>query len=181
MDREPRKRIEPAPVRLLPIEDDQSFTPNKCSNKARKVLSDTENIEIELWFDQHYFNRLQHGDENGKRKGIDKPVVEKLVLKSMKYLIFFSGCINKFTFVNHNKGDARAIRVVLKTVSKEGILNVAIECHLLELNKYEITVKTAMCEENFTISDGQYYVEIDVVSATLYQWVKGKEVEIYSI
>jgi hypothetical protein len=178
---EPRKRIQPKSGILLPVEDEQVFTKNKCSDKARKVLSDTENIEIELWFDQHYFSRLQFGDENGKRKGIEKPVVEKLVLKSMKYLIFFSGCVNKFTFVNHNPGNARAIRTVLKTQSKEGILNVAIECHLLELNKYEITVKTAMCEDNFAISDGQYYVEIDVVSATLYQWVKGKEVEIYSI
>jgi hypothetical protein len=40
-------------------------------------------------------------------------------------------------------------------------LNVIVEYHYINKNKYEVTVRTAMCKDEFKISDGQYKIEID--------------------
>jgi len=57
------------------------------------------------------------------------------------------------------------------------MLNVVIECHYLKMNHYEITVKTAMVNDAFIMSDGQYSVEIQGNHSTLSRLVKGKMIE----
>ena len=96
-EQNPRKRI-PYKVGLPPISDKLEFIKNKCSNNVRKVLEFSEKIQIELCFDKHYYDRLQHGDDNGVREGIDMASVEKLVLKAMKYLLLYSSYNSGFTF-----------------------------------------------------------------------------------
>lgn len=174
----PRKKIFHKRAELVP--DNLIFTKNKCSDNARKVLTDIEKISIELWFDKHYHNRCQHGDKDGEREGIDNESVQSLVLEAMKHLLLYSAYVTGFTFINHEPKNYRAVRVVLKTPSNGTMLNVVIEVHYLSMNNYEITVKTAMCTDNFMTSDGQYSIEIEDVSSTLYKNNRGKNVEIYS-
>ena len=156
------------------------FVKNKSSNRVRKVLEFSENIEIVLCFDQHYYQRLQHGDDKGLRDGIDKESVENLVLKSMKFLFLYSANVNGFSFLNHEPLNFRAIRVILKAPKNGTMLNVAIETHHLTINKYEITVKTAMCVDDFIMSDGQYSIEINEGNSILYKFVRKVNMEICS-
>ena len=179
--REPRKRI---PVRrnlLPPVEDKKEYIKNKCSDRARKVKEIYPDIIFEVWFDQHYQIRQQFGDEDGLRKGIDTASVESLVLRSMKHLVAYSSILHSFVFINHANKDSRAQRIVLQESTEEGILNVVIEAHLVEIDIYEITVKTAMRNDNFKISDGQFALEIIDNESVLKRMERGKLKEIYAL
>jgi hypothetical protein len=180
-EREQRKRIPSNNQRLLPVEDELAFTRNRCSKKARKINSINHNLIFEIWFDQHYQIRLQFGDENGMRPGIDALKVESLVLRSMKHLVAYSSLLKIFNFINHNLNGDRANRIVLQELTDEGKLNVVIEAHLINLDTYEITVKTAMCIDTFRISEGQFILEIIENESILKKLDNGKIKEIYSL
>jgi hypothetical protein len=180
-EREQRKEIPLNNQRLLPVEDELAYTRNKCTEKARKINSINHNLVFEIWFDQHYQIRLQFGDENGLRPGIDAIKVESLVLRSMKHLVAFSSLLKTFTFINHNLNGGRANRIVLQELTDEGKLNVVIEVHLIDLNTFEITVKTAMCIDTFKIGDGQFIVEIIENESILKMLENGKIKEIYNL
>jgi len=157
-----RKRIAYKPRVENILEDPLELKPNKCSVKARRVFVEEENITIELWFDKHYLDRNQHGDEFGKRDGIDNDTVEDLVRRSLKHMIAYSTLVKGFTFLNRNiLPNERPIRLVLQEQADCGLLNVVIEAHFVEVDKYEITVKTAMCKDNYQLSDNQYAIELD--------------------
>jgi hypothetical protein len=64
--REPRKRIKYEPKGVAAIQDELEFIKNKCSDHARKIFVQIENIHVEIWFDKHYHDRHQHGDEQPK-------------------------------------------------------------------------------------------------------------------
>ena len=178
--REPRKRIKYEPRGLPAILDELEFIRNKCSDHARKIFIEIEKIHFELWFDKHYHDRHQHGDENGKRKGIDPGTVEGLVRRSLKHLLFYSTVAAGFKFMNVNSNQP-PVRIVLQE-ELEGIkLNVVIEAHFLDINRYEITVKTAMCTNDFRISMGQYCIEIQEDNSSLTRCDNKKLVEIFSI
>lgn len=74
------KGVEPDPF---------AFTPNKCSPNARMVYTRSESIEFDIWFDKHYYIREQHGDDVGKRVGIDAVAYRSLLsmLQSTYYTI----------------------------------------------------------------------------------------------
>jgi hypothetical protein len=141
------------------IEDELAFVSNKCSVKARKIDLVVENIQIELWFDKHYFNRYYLGDENGKREGIDPKAVGALVKKSFPFLLLYSCEVRGFAFVNYFDSGEPGIRVVLQQALEDRILNVVIETHYKGVNQFEMTVKTAMCCADFRISIGQYVID----------------------
>jgi hypothetical protein len=178
-EREQRKKIPSNNQRLLPVEDELAFTRNRCSKKARKINSIHHNLVFEIWFDQHYQIRLQFGDENGMRPGIDAKKVESLVLRSMKHLVAYSSLLKTFTFINHDLNGGRANRIVLQEPTDEGKLNVVIEAHLINLDTYEITVKTAMCIDTFRISEGQFILEVIENESILKKLDNGKIKEIY--
>ena len=93
-----RKRIEFKPRTNNVIDDPLELKPNKSSVKARRVFVEEENITIELWFDKHYLDRDQHGDDLGKRDGIDNNVVESLVRRSLKHMIVYGTLVKGFSF-----------------------------------------------------------------------------------
>jgi hypothetical protein len=143
------------------IEDPLELKANKSSAKAKRIFSETENLIIELWFDKHYLDRDQHGDELGKRDGIDNNTVENLVRRCLKHMITYSTLIKGFNFLNQNlQRHERPIRIVLQDQTDHGLLSVVIEAHYVELAKYEITVKTAMCKDDYYLSDNQYAIEL---------------------
>ena len=148
---EPRKRIPYVKKGLPAIEDGLAFIKNKSSDYARRIFGEVENTHIELWFDKHYHDRHQHGDEDGKREGIDPKTVENLVKRSLKHLLFYSSAVAGFKFMNFSSPPP-PVRVVLQEESNGSKLNVVIEAHCLAINNCEITVKTAMCTDDFRIA-----------------------------
>lgn len=156
-----RKRITYRPKAPNAIEDPLELRPNKSSVKARRVFITVENITIELWFDKHYLDRYQHGDEDGKRQGIGYDIVEDLVRRSVKHMLTYSTIVKGFNFLNQNhQQHERPYRVVLQEQSIFGQLNVVIEAHFLDLNRFELTVKTAMCKDDFRLNDNEYLIEL---------------------
>jgi hypothetical protein len=178
--REPRKRIKYEPKGVPAIQDELEFIKNKCSDHAKKIFVQIENIHVELWFDKHYHDRHQHGDDEGKRTGIDPATVEALVRKSLKHLLFYSSAVAGFKFVNIGPSQP-AVRVVLQEELENSQLNVVIEAHFLDIKSSEITVKTAMCTDDFRISMGQYCIEIQGDNSILRRKDNNRMIEICSI
>lgn len=176
-----RKRITYEKKGVPAIEDELAFVENKCSKNARKIFAESQEIELELWFDKHYHDREQHGDNSGKRKGIDNDLVEDLVLRSFNHLLFYGAVIKGFTFLNHPGIATGSVRVVLQEFINDTTLNVVIEVHYVNIYKYEVTVKTAMAIDDFRITDGQYVVELQEDSSFLKKNEKGQIKEIMSI
>ncbi len=161
---QPRKRKRIPMRRSLQAldEDPLEFKQNRSSPKAKKIFVEDKNITIELWFDKHYHDRDQHGDDLGKREGIENEVVESLVRRSIKHMLVYSTLIKGFTFLNRNlKSFERPLRIVLQEQTEHGLLNVVIEAHFIEIDYYEITVKTAICKDEYKLSDNQYSIELD--------------------
>jgi hypothetical protein len=175
-----RKRIPVNSNRTPALEDEMEFKENKCSLKARKVFVATHNLSLDIWYDKHYLDRYQHGDENGKRDGIDPSIIEKLIRKSIRYLIVFGAAIKNFNFLNSSKTQ-NPIRIVLRDSNVPEILNVVIEAHLISPTNYEITVKTAMLTEEFRLASGQYIVDFQDDGVVLKKFENKIYVEIFSL
>ena len=178
--REPRKRIKYEPKGVPAIQDGLEFIKNKCSDHARKIFAEIEKFQVELWFDKHYHDRHQHGDEDGKREGISPRIVESLVRKSLRHLFFYSSAFSGFKFINLSPTQP-STRIVLQEQSDGPKLNVVIEAHFLDIGRYEITVKTAMCTDDFKIPMGQHCIEIQGDNSILWRKDNKQMVEICSI
>jgi hypothetical protein len=144
------------------IIDEDAYVENACSKNAKRINNISENIITEFWIDKHYSIRDQHGDDFGKREGIDIKTIEDVISKSFKILKFFNFKNEKFRFVNFPPKKIRPLRLVLKQVfMTDETLNIIVEYNFIELNLYEVTVVTALRKENFTLSDGQYGIVFD--------------------
>lgn len=155
------------------IVDEIAFVKNKCSEKARKITTIRENLKLHIWFDKHYQDRHQFGEDNGdKREGIEPQVVEDLIVRSIKHLFFYSSTLMNFKFINLDSNNA--IRINLRDTTHPVPLNVVIEVHYHELNEFEITVKTALCVSDFWKKQGRHTLEIDQETSILYRCDNGK-------
>lgn len=155
-----RRRIDYTEIQGEVVVDVESFTKNKSSENVKKIQSVKEEIEIDIYFDKHYYYRNQLGDENGKRDGIGYNFVESILLKATKHLIYYALKINGFTFINFAEGFKQ--RIILTQHFNDGSndLNVVVEYHYLSMHKYEVTVITALRKNNFYFNDGSYQVEL---------------------
>lgn len=140
--------------------DETAYMQNKSSKNARKILERSERIEMEIWCDQHYYRRAQLGDENGRREGIDEESIRNLVVRSIPHLLYHSFKVKNFAFINFAQA-GRNIRTVLQEYKINNMLNAVTEFHHIEKNKYQVTVITAMQNEGFLISQGQFALELD--------------------
>lgn len=147
--------------------DELEYRENKGSKKARKIIGKTEQVHIEIWFDKHYIDRVQFGDNDGKREGIDTVIVESLVTGALGHLIHYAFKNNNFSFLNEVNQLGRTSRLVLQKETEIGLLNVAVGFYHIEDNRYEVTVFTAMVNNEFRISDGQYVVLINMGNSNL--------------
>lgn len=152
-----RKRISitkrPAGALLV---DPLEYVANRSSKNARKIDIQEEKVFVHLWYDKHYCNRFQHGDESGKREGIEPLLIRDTIAASIAWLITCSGLYKFFRFLNHKKEGDYFHRIVLQKQTNEGLLNIVTEFHWMELLHYEVTVKTAMVTDTFRLSDGQF-------------------------
>jgi len=175
--REKRKRISKDNSEV--IIDVDAWLENCASKKVRHHTTFAENFQIEFWYDKHYWDRLHQGDDDGDRVGIEFEHVEPLVVKSFKHLIYYSLKHKELLFVNHPPPRTRNIRVVLRqTFTDKTILNIAVEYHFVSLNKFEVTIVTAMSIEGFQLGDNQYALEFNETESTLYRLVNKQVVTV---
>ena len=144
-----------------PIVDPIEYKPNKCTPRARPIGDPFNITKIILDGDKHYFDREQHGDENGRRANIGSDSVRDLAMESLRHLNQYSLRFG-FRFVNFDtKEGERNIRVVCKKEIDGCYLHIVMEVHPCEtIGVFEVTIKTAMCCDQFEIGDGQYLLEI---------------------
>lgn len=144
------------------VEEFKHNTSNSSDNA--KLIHRYRDLEIEIWIDKHYENRVNFGDENGQRVGIEQEKVLQLIIDSVKYVFYFYLVNKVLAFINmpSNKNPVRNSRIVIKDFrgEEEIPLNIAIEIHFLTFGKYEITIKTAMKTNDYKLSDSQYVISL---------------------
>jgi len=156
-----RPRIKSKVNEPMPVVDALAFVKNKSSENARPIEMLVEGINIEIWHDKHYAIRQQFGDENGRREGIEQEIVMKLIRGAVKHLFYYSFKVKFFSFISDEGQHLRYPRIILQKEDLDGILlNVAIELHCISLDKYEITVFTAMKKDDFKMSQGQFAIQL---------------------
>lgn len=161
-----RKRIYPGKLstetNIKPVVDDpEAFVKNKVTELAKKVKTFEEPMLCEIWHDKHYCIRYQHGDDNGKRDGIDPETVHALVQIAIPYLLLCSATHAGFRFLNHDGSPEKIVKTVIQKPTAAGMLNVVIWSHMIDPTFFEITIKTAMVIDDFRIDFGQYALEIN--------------------
>ncbi|NQX37680.1 hypothetical protein SAMN05421820_103325 [Pedobacter steynii] len=155
-----RKRINFAEKQGEIIIDIESFIKNKSSENVKKVQSVKEEIEIDIYFDKHYYLRNQVGDQNGKRDGIGYDFVESTLMKATKHLIYYALKIKSFTFINFEEGFKQRMILTQHFNDDSDDLNIVVEYHYLSMHKYEVTVITALRKNDFYFNDGSYQIEL---------------------
>lgn len=175
--REKRKRISANTIET--IIDIEAWVENCTSKKVRHHTTFSENFQIEFWYDKHYWDRLHLGDDEGERAGIEFENVEPLVIKSFKHLLYYALKHKELLFVNHPPPKTRNIRVVLRqTFTDKTTLNIVVEYHFVSLNKFEVTIVTAMSIEEFQLGDNQYAIEFNETESTLYRLVNKQVIKV---
>jgi hypothetical protein len=175
MDKPKRKRIisqvnKDIVIKEVPF-DDKTYTANSATENAKKIHVFDETLNIEIWIDKHYHDRVYHGSDDGtKRDGIEYKNIEPLLIKSFKHLIYYSLKHKNFVFINHPRNKVGIIRLVLKELIDTCLfLNVVVEYHFVDLKTIEVTIVTALLIENFNMSEGQFGIEFEGNYSTLIQ------------
>jgi hypothetical protein len=101
-------------------------------------------------------------------------------LKSIRYLILSSAVIRGFKFLNQEGQGEPPVRVIIQEMLNGILPNVVIEVHFLGVNEYEITVKTAICTNEFRLTLGQYALEISDEAVILKKFEGNKLKEIWN-
>ena len=165
-----RKRIK---IDSEEIVDPELYIANCCSNNAKKIHEYSNDIFVELWIDKHC------GLRQFERLGIDIDTLKDLAIKSVKHLIYYQLRETKFNIIQYPEYKGKDKRIVIQEVTSNGdLLNIAIECHFLDISSYEVTLITAMVENNFRIFDGQYVLRIDDESSELFRKISNNIVKI---
>jgi hypothetical protein len=175
-----RKRITRS-VRLPAIPDDLEFTRNKSSDNARPLCEVAVTLATNVWIDKHYHDRHSFGDDTGKREGIGPEVVESLVKKCIPHLLFYCTSVKGFHFVNQQETSELPVRIVLMEGNGAEKLNVVIQAHFIAVNKFEITVKTALRTDDFRLYQGQYAIELQGDTSILLRKDNNRIVEISNL
>jgi hypothetical protein len=156
------------------IVDHEAYSENCCSKNARQIILSPHKFNSDIWADKHYNIRVQQGDDNGIREGIEIEVVLELIKNTFNHVINYALKYGKI--VNFPPfAPPQSTRIVLQNFvdNEEDFLNVALEYHFLDVDTYEITVLTAMKHKGFHIRQGQYVIQLYHDKTILMQFVKG--------
>lgn len=180
MEEKRRKRFRIARERLPALEDRLAYYGNSSSHKARYDVAFDETMSVEMWFDKHYLDRHQHGDENGARDGIDPDYIRQLVREAIKPLFIFASQTKGFCFVN-GPPFRETIRAIIRKSFNGSKLNVVLQCCFKNPGCLEVTVITAMVVDDFKLATGQYVVDLEESDIVLSKFENGKLNEICKI
>jgi len=160
--------------------DKEIFLANASSANAKKTLVFNENLNIEIWIDKHYQNRVYHGSDDGiERKGIQYVNIEPVLIKSFKHILYYALKHKNFVFINHPPNKVRNIRLVLKElIDDEIFLNIVVEYHFINLSTIEVTLITALQSDDFNMSNGQFGIEFEDNHSKLVMFSAGRLNEI---
>lgn len=165
-----RKRIK---VGIEEIIDNELYSANCCSDNARKFHEYSNDLLIELWIDKHCSLRQV------ERIGIDLHILQDLAMRSVSHLIYYQLREVKFNIIQYSEYKGKDKRIVIQEATSNGdLLNIVIECHFLDISSYEVTLITAMVENNFRVFDGQYSLKIDGESSELFRKVSNSFIKI---
>lgn len=162
-----RPRIDKKVIGEIVEQDPLEFRKNHSSDSARQVFTSTESIEFEVWYDNHYFQREMHGDNNGKRDGIEQEIVQNLIVNAAKHLLYYSIKVRAFEFVSFVEGFRKTRTTISQIIKDELNLNIVVNYHYLALNKYEVTLVTAMRKNGFVPKDGEFQLEMQVDGSSI--------------
>ena len=155
------------------IVDDKLFTANCCSENARKFHNYLNELGIELWIEKHCSLRQI------ERIGIDLEILRDLVIRSVNHIIYYQLRDVKFNIIQYPEFKGKEKRIVVQEATTAGdLLNIVIECHFIDMSLFEITLITAMIENNFRIFDGQYFLKLDGESSELFRKVSNNNIKI---
>lgn len=170
-----RPRIKNEVIGEIVQQDPMEFRKNRSSDNAKQIFTSAENIEFDVWFDKHYFHREMHGDNDGKRDGIDQEAVQGLIISAAKHLLYYSIKVRAFEFVSFEEGFRKTRTTITQIIDNELNLNIVVNYHYVALNKYEVTLVTAMRKNGFEPKDGEFQLELQVDgSSILYKSERGK-------
>jgi hypothetical protein len=173
MDKPKRKRINKEEAIFSENNSvENAFISNGASENAKKTHVFDEVLNIEIWIDKHYQNRVYKGSDDGtKRDGIEYKNIEPLLIKSFKHLLYYSLKHKNFVFINHPPNRNTNIRIVLKEeVTKDLFLNVVVEYQFVDLKTIEVTIITALIVNDFYMSEGQFVILFDKNCSKLIQY-----------
>jgi hypothetical protein len=151
----------------------EAYSENCCSKNARQVLLSPHKFNSDVWADKHYTIRVQQGDDNGVREGIELEAILELIRDTFNHVINYSLKYGKI--VNFPPfAPPQSTRIVIQNHvdNEEHFLNVALEYHFLDVDTYEVTVWTAMKHKGFHIREGQYIIQLHHDKTILLQFVK---------
>ena len=183
----PARQRQPIQKRGNPaIIDADAYISNGSSAHVKIIRTVDQIIEVELFFEKHYIYRDEVGENDGtKRLGIGAAQVEPLVVEALKHLLIYSACLPTFSFLNHPKGEhpqsEMRRRIFCQKESGEGQLNVLIQVNFISIHKYEITVITALCKNDFWLKDGEYAILVDGENSILQKAHRGNLTQVCSI
>lgn len=150
------------------IVDPESYGPNCCSKSAKHFHEYPNDLVVELWIDRHCTLRQV------ERAGIDIDTLRVLAIESVKHTVYYQLRLPKFNIIQYPEYRGKDKRVLVQETTANGeLLNLVVEYHYLDICRYEVTLITAMVEDNFNIFDGQYILCIDGESSTLKRKVVG--------
>lgn len=181
-DKPKRKRIEKPPIIATIVDsiiDPNEYTVSAASLNAQHKKTFTVNLNLDYFVDGHYVKRLQHGDEFGKREGIEPHFVEPLVENSFLHILHYSLRNSSFNIINYPPAKNPPLRIVLiETYKGELDLNLIVEYHFIDVATYEATVITAMRKDGFQEGEGQYSINMTEGDSILCVKVNGKRTQI---
>lgn len=162
-----RKRIT---IEKEDIVDNKLYIANCCSENAKKFHEYSNDLFVELWIDKHCSLRQI------ERIGIDLDILQDLAMRAVSHLIYYQLRESKFNIIQYPEYKGKDKRIVIQELTSAGdLINIVIECHFLDISLYEVTLITAMVENNFRVFDGQYYLRIDGESSELFRKISNKE------
>ncbi|MFA9187800.1 hypothetical protein AAGV33_06965 [Flavobacterium sp. FBOR7N2.3] len=151
------------------IIDPLSYSANSSTDFAKKFHECSHDLSIELWLDKHCSLRQT------ERLGIDIDSLQKLALQAIKHIFYYQLRDVKFNIIQYPEFRGKDKRITIRQrTNNDEILNLVIECHFVDITLYEITLVTAMVEDNFRIFDGQYVLDIDGDSSILSRKIANK-------
>lgn len=162
-----RPRIKPL------IVDYEAYSENCCSKNARQIILSSHKFNSDIWADKHYNIRVQQGDDNGIREGIEIETILELIKNTFNHVINYSLKYGKI--VNYPPfAPPQSTRIILQNHidNQEDFLNVVLEYHFLDVDTYEITVLTAMKHKGFLIREGQFVIQLHHDKTILLQFIK---------
>ncbi|MFW0738807.1 hypothetical protein [Flavobacterium sp. T12S277] len=162
-----RKRIT-IPTSDVVVGSLTKYTPNSCTQTGRQFHKAVIHTDVELWFEKHC-------DTRQIERGLESNTLQDLTVRCINHIFYYQLRYPAHVLIQYPEKRGIKYRFILQERNKDGdLLNIATEIHFVDIGIYEITLVTAMIEENFNIFDTQLVLRVDGESSQLLRQVNKK-------